>query len=271
MSRMFIFGAALLIAFSWTPEPGHTEDNYVPTALVTGANRGLGFVWAKKYAERGWRVIATARRPEAASDLRQLAEDYPRVRIEALDITVPASVGALGDRLDGTPVDVLINNAGMLGEEEGQRFGEIDPALFDTFMRVNALGALLVTERLMPNLLEGRNKKVAGISARVASFDIYPRIHRGLYFYKASKVALNMILRNIALDARDHGVAVAVLSPGVVHTSGEAPDYSAMSPEMRSSMVDIDTSIEGMMKVMDDLTMENSGKWFRYNGEVIPW
>ena len=138
-------------------------------------------------------------------------------------------------------------------------------------MRVNALGALLVTERLLPNLRAGRLKKVAGISAVVASFDVYPRIHHGLYFYKASKVALNMILRNIAMETREDGIAVAVLSPGVVNTSGQMPDMDSMSPEMRRSMVDIDTSVGGMIRVRDELTLEGSGKWYRYNGEVIAW
>lgn len=79
-----------------------------------------------------------------------------------------------------------------------------------------------------------------------------------------------MILRNLALDLRADGIAVAVLSPGVVNTSGEEVDMAAMSPEMRRSMVDIDTSVDGMMRVMDELAVEGSGTWYRYNGEVFP-
>lgn len=242
-----------------------------PTVLVTGANRGLGYAWAEKYAERGWNVIATSRRPDAATALHALAMRTGRVRIEQLDVTVPASIDAMAERLDGAPIDVLINNVGMLGDEQGQKFGELDPELFNQFMWVNAMSALLVTERLMPNILAGEHKKVAGISAVVASFDVYPRIHHGLYYYKASKVALNMILRNIAMEGRPNGVAVAVLSPGVVNTSGEAMNRDAMSPAMRRSMVDIDTSVGGMMTVMDKLTLEGSGKWYRYDGADIPW
>lgn len=256
-----------LLAGLMTPAPA---DN-TPTVLITGGNRGLGLAWVEKYTARGWQVVATARRPEAATALQALAKDTGLVRIEPLDVTVPESVQALAERLDGLPIDILINNAGMLGDEEGQQFGSIDPSQFDTFMRVNALGALLVTEQLLPNLRAGRLKKVAGISAVVASFDVYPRIHHGLYFYKASKVALNMILRNIAMETREDGIAVAVLSPGVVNTSGQTPDTDIMSPEMRRSMVDIDTSVGGMMRVMDELTLEGSGKWYRYNGEVIAW
>jgi NAD(P)-dependent dehydrogenase (short-subunit alcohol dehydrogenase family) len=243
----------------------------VPTVVVTGANRGLGLAWARKYSERGWNVIATARRPEEARELRALAQQAGRVRVEVLDATDPASVDAFGTRLAGVPVDILINNAGTIGEEDEQRLGQLDAGKFDQYMRVNALSALLVTERLLPNLRQGRQKKVAGISARVASFAAYPRIHSGLYYYKASKVALNMILRNIAMDVQQDGIAVAVLSPGVVNTYGTPDNHDAMSPEMRRSMVDIDTSVAGMMKVMDALTVERSGRWYRFSGEVLEW
>lgn len=246
-------------------------DDASPTVLITGANRGLGLVWAEKYADRGWNVIATARTPAKAVDLRDLGRRTGRVAIERLDVTDLESIDALGQRLDGKAIDVLINNIGMLGENVDQSFGELDPTAFNQFMWVNAFGALLVTERLWGNLQLGEHKKVAAISAGVASFDVYPRIHRGLYHYKASKVALNMIMRNVALEGEPLGIAVAVLSPGVVNTSGAARDPEQMSPEMRRAMVDIDTSVEGMIDVMNGLTLQGSGVWYRYNGEVISW
>ncbi len=267
------------LVVAWMP-PSRADDasaaanataSPVPMVVVTGANRGLGLAWARKYAERGWNVIGTARRPEDARELRDLATRTGRVRVELLDATDAASVEAFGKRLAGVPVDILINNAGTIGTEDEQRFGGLDPARFDHYMRVNVLSALLVTERLMPNLRLGKQKKVAGISARVASFAAYPRIHSGLYYYKASKAALNMSLRNIAMDVQSEGIAVAVLSPGVVNTYGTPDNHDAMSPEMRRSMVDIDTSVDGMIKVMDGLTLEGSGRWYRFSGEVLEW
>ena len=188
-----------------------------------------------------------------------------------LDATDPKSVQQLSERLAGLPIDILINNVGMLGDEQEQRLGTLDAARFDDYMRVNALSALLVSEALLPNIRAGKQKKIAGISAVVASFAAYPRIHSGLYYYKASKVALNMILRNLAMDTRGDGIAVAVLSPGVVNTYGTEVNHDAMSPEMKRSMVDIDTSVGGMMKVMDGLTIEGSGVWYRFSGETISW
>ena len=267
MRRNFI---AVLIVLSL----GHAAPLFaadVPTVLVTGANRGLGYAWTEKYAERGWNVVATARSPADATALQQLARKTGRVRIEMLDATDPKSVQRLSERLAGLPIDILINNVGMLGDEEEQRLGTLDAARFDDYMRVNALSALLVSEALLPNIRAGKQKKIAGISAVVASFAAYPRIHSGLYYYKASKVALNMILRNLAMDTRGDGIAVAVLSPGVVNTYGTEVNHDAMSPEMKRSMVDIDTSVGGMMKVMDGLTIEGSGVWYRFSGETISW
>lgn len=261
----------LIIALCVLGSPGTVAANEPTTVLITGANRGLGLAWAQKYAARGWRVIATARRPEDAGALHDLASRTGLVRIEQLDITDSESIDALGQRLDGIPIDILVNNAGMLGDEGEQRLGSLDPDRFDAYMRVNALGALLVTQRLLPNIRASKQKKIAGISAQAASFAAYPRMHSGLYYYKASKAALNMILRNIAMDTRADGFSVAVLSPGVVNTSGPEPDVDAMSPEMRASMVDIDTSVAGMIKVLDELTLEGSGKWYRYDGSVIAW
>ena len=235
------------------------------TVLITGANRGLGFAFAEKYSARGWHVIATARRPEQARELAALAERTGRVRIEQLDITDPESIDALADRLDGIPIDVLLNNAGMLGEEPEQKLGTLDPERFDAYMRVNAMGALLVSESLLSNVRASRQKKILAMSAVAASFAAYPEMHRGLYYYKASKVALNMIMRNIALDTEQYGVIVAVLSPGVVNT------YGTEMPPTMPGLVDIDTSVDGMMKVIDELTIDGTGKWYRYTGKIIDW
>lgn len=267
--RTLLCTVLLLIAPAMGSAHAATEPQ--PTVVVTGANRGLGLEWARQYAARGWQVVATARRPREADALQQLARDTGRVLVEQLDATDPASIAAFAQRLHGRPIDVLVNNVGMLGDEPEQKLGALDPERFDTYMRVNALSALLVTEALLPNLRAGRHKKVAGISARVASFAAYPRIHSGLYYYKASKTALNMVLRNLAMDLRADGIAVVSLSPGVVNTYGTEMNHDAMSPEMRASMTDIETSVGGMIRVLDALTLEGSGRWYRFDGTQIDW
>lgn len=261
----------VLLLLASASDPVRAASDPAPTVVITGANRGLGLEWARQYAARGWQVVATARRPGDAAALQQLAGATGHIRIESLDATDPRSVSAFAQRLRDTPVDVLVNNIGMLGDEPEQKLGALDPGRFDAYMRVNVLSALLVTEALLPNLRAGKHKKVAGISARVASFAAYPRIHSGLYYYKASKTALNMVLRNLAMDLRTDGIAVISLSPGVVNTYGTEMNHDAMSPEMRASMTDIETSVGGMIRVLDALTLEGSGRWYRFDGTQIDW
>jgi len=253
---------ALMSMLGISAAPAFADD--ASTVLITGGNRGLGFDFVNKYAAQGWNVIATARKPDEAVALQQLAAQNSRIRIEQLDITDPASVDALGARLTDIPIDVLLNNAGMIGEEPEQQLGSLDPDRFNIFMRTNALGALLVSERLLPNVRASQQKKIVAISALAASFAQYPRMHRGLYFYKASKVALNMIMRNLAMDTAADGVLVTVLSPGVVDTANNR------MPDM-PGLVDMDTSINGMMQVIAELTPEQSGQWLRYTGKLLDW
>jgi NAD(P)-dependent dehydrogenase (short-subunit alcohol dehydrogenase family) len=265
--RMILLMA--LLATSAAPAAAATATSR--TVVITGANRGLGLEWAHQYSARGWRVIAAVRTPATATELKRLAVERPLLQIEQLDATDPTSVSAFAQRIRAQPVDVLVNNVGMLGDEPEQKLGALDAARFDTYMRVNVLSALLVTEALLPNLRAGQHKKVAGISARVASFAAYPRIHSGLYYYKASKTALNMVLRNLAMDLRADGIAVVSLSPGVVNTYGTEMNHDAMSPEMRASMTDIETSVGGMIRVLDGLDLAGSGKWYRFDGSEIDW
>ncbi len=135
---VFAFGAAA------------TSAAEAPTVLVAGANRGVGIVWAQKYAERGSNVVATARRPAQADALRSLAARTGRVRVETLGATDAAPVEALAERLADLPIDVLVNNAGMIGGEDEHKRGALDPELLDTYVRgAIALSALRVTERLL--------------------------------------------------------------------------------------------------------------------------
>ena len=105
-----ILGALLLVTGAV-----RAADAPAPTILITGANRGIGLEYARQSAARGWNVIATARHPAQAADLRALAEANPRVVIETLDVTDFAQVDALAAKYQGKPIDVLVNNAGISG------------------------------------------------------------------------------------------------------------------------------------------------------------
>ena len=117
-----------------------------PTVLVTGSNRGIGFALVKNYAANGWNVIATCRSPSKAADLNQLSKQYNSISIEEMDVTDISEIQYLAKKYKNQPIDILINNAGILGNIENQSFGNLDPDLFEKVMAVNALGPLKVAE-----------------------------------------------------------------------------------------------------------------------------
>ena len=237
------------------------------TVLVTGANRGIGFEFVRQFAEQGWHVIAGARDPEGADNLRELADGHDAIDIEKLDVASVKSIDALAARLDGQTIDVLINNAGLFGEFETQAFGVIDFDQFDAFMRTNALGPLKMCEAFVPHVKASHAGKMISITSQAGSFGLDSGGLPGMYFYKSSKAAQNMIMRNVANDAKAHGIVVCILSPGMVNTAGDD-----IPPERRfPGLIEPPESIAGMIGVIDRLTMEDTGSFIRYTGEHQPW
>ena len=236
------------------------------TVLITGSNRGIGFEFAKQYAQKGWQVIAAARNPDGAGDLHALAEEYPGVVIEQLDVSDPDSVDRLAEKVSGQAIDLIVNNAGIFGEFGDQMFGNLKVDLFDTFMRTNALGPLKMSEAFLPHVKASQQKKMVSITSQAGSFTLDSGDLPGMYFYKSSKAAQNMIMRNVAKDVKEHGITIGILSPGMVNTAGEIP------PERRfPGLIEPPESIAGMIKVIDGLSLEDSGSFIRYNGEPQPW
>ena len=237
------------------------------TVLVTGANRGIGFEFVRQYAGKGWRVIAGVRDPDRAEDLQTLAAGLDAIDIEKLDVASVPSIDALAAKLAGQPVDVLINNAGIFGEFADQAFGALDFDQFDTFMRTNALGPLKMCEAFVPHVRAGRARKMVSITSQAGSFGLDSGGLPGMYFYKSSKAAQNMIMRNVANDVKAHGIVVCILSPGMVNTAGDD-----IPPERRfPGLIEPPESIQGMIGVIDRLTMEDTGSFIRYSGEPQPW
>lgn len=219
----------------------------MPTVLVTGCNRGIGFELVRQLHERGDTVIGVCRSPSDA-----LAQLGVRI-IDGIDVADADSIVRLKAAVGNEPLDVLVNNAGIL---RGDAFGSLDYEEMLEQYRVNALGPLRVTEALAGNLREG--SKVAIVTSRVGSIE--DNGSGGNWGYRASKTAVNMIGTNLAHEFRPGGIAVALLHPGLVATDmtggqGIAPAASA----------------RGLIERIDALTLENSGGFWHAEGYMLPW
>ena len=214
------------------------------TVLVTGASRGLGRALAGLYAAAGCRVIACMRQ----------GGDAP------LDVADPASIAALGQRLEGQPIDIVINNAAVRGDTGGLETLETDGFL--EVMRINALAPLLLARALRPNLLAGGRKVVVNISSRAGSLAEGTLDDAdGDYAYRCSKAALNMATVKLAQDFRRDGIAVISLHPGWVRTD--------MGGE--EAAVDVAESAAGLKALIDATTLAESGSFRAYDGRTVAW
>jgi NAD(P)-dependent dehydrogenase (short-subunit alcohol dehydrogenase family) len=230
------------------------------TVLITGANRGIGLEFVRQYAAKGWRVVATARDPGKADVLAALAATHTDVAIERMDVTDPDSARALAAKLDGQPIDVLINNAGVSGDFRGtsQAFGTLDYAAAAEFWAVNSHGPLIVTEAFYEHVKRSTHKKIVAITALLGVASFKYGGSTGSYWYKISKAAMNAAMVNLAAEAARDNVIVTLLTPGEVAVEkvvDRGPNF--ISPE---------TSIRGMIGVIDALTMADTGAIIRYNG-----
>jgi NAD(P)-dependent dehydrogenase (short-subunit alcohol dehydrogenase family) len=234
------------------------------TVMITGASRGIGFEFAKRYAERGWDVIATARSPGDDSELQNLAQEYSNVRIETLDVTDHAGIDALAAKLEGTAIDVLINNAGISGGRDTQEFGEIDYSVFDDVMNINVLGPLKITEAFLDHVAASDQKKIINISSSEGRLSNVRGARQP--FYRASKSALNMVMKNVSIhpDVQSKGVIIGLLTPGFVDT-----DFTAGLP--KQLMMSVETSVSRSMEMIDKYDLSMSGRYFANTGEEMTW
>ncbi|HEY9908591.1 MAG TPA: SDR family oxidoreductase, partial [Thermosynechococcaceae cyanobacterium] len=188
------------------------------TYLVTGTNRGIGYEYCRQLQARGERVIAICR--SASEELKQLGVQVE----EGIDITSDATVASLRDRLDGTTIDVLINNAGIV---KRVTLEDLDFESIREQFEVNALGPLRVTHALLPLLKAG--SKIALMTSRMGS--IADNTSGSSYGYRMSKVALSMAGKSLSLDLKPRAIAVAILHPGLVQTRMTNFTSGGITPE----------------------------------------
>jgi len=236
---------------------------YIPTGLITCANRGLGLEFTRQYVDRGWRVIATARRPEAADDLIALAGEHPGlVMIEKLDVQEFDAIDALSEKYADTPIDILINNAGINGGARNQIFRKLQYEVYEDVLLTNTIAPLKMSEAFYDNLLAGQQKKIVTVSSSEGS--IGSATQARLYFYRSSKAAVNMVMVNLALQLKRRGISVGMVNPGPTDT-----DFMAGLP--KSMLRPPSDAVPDMIRNIDGLNLETTGTFWQYDGTTIPW
>lgn len=228
------------------------------TILITGANRGIGLALTEAFANRGDRVIATVRNPDQLHDLAAVMSHHPAlVEVHRLEVTDPVSVAALAERLDGRPLDVLINNAGVIGPERQSPL-DMDFDGWLEALKVNTLAPLRVAQALLPNLRLGEHPKILTVSSGMGSMAFHASDHVA---YRSSKAAVNKAMQCLATELKGEGIAVAVCHPGWVKTEmgGIRAD---ITPEM---------SATGLTRIVDHMSLAHSPAFHAWDGAAIPW
>ena len=230
-----------------------------PVVLVTGSNRGLGLEFARQYAAEGWQVFAACRTPDDAGELKKLeAVSGGRVRVLPLDVMDVASVKAAAGVIGAQPVDLLLNNAGVMGPRN-DRIGGIDYAAWARVLDTNTLGPMRVVEAFVANVAKGSQRKIVTITSGMGSLE--DNTSGGAYAYRTSKAAVNMVVRSLALDLAPRGITCSVMTPG-----WGRPDMGGAGGKISPA-----ESIKAMRSVIANLRPDDSGKFLNYTGKPYPW
>lgn len=225
--------------------------------LITGSNRGIGLELVKQYADAGWLVLACCRKPEQAVQLKKLQESHSNIDIYALDVCNIEQAEQLKNKLNERTIDVFINNAGILGARSNN-LNEIDMDEMQTVYQVNAIAPLKMLECFLPLIEKSARKQIVQISSSLAS--ISENHSGGYYAYRASKAAVNMLMKSAAVELVAKEIKVLMLDPGWVKTDMGGPNAD----------IDVETSVLGLRKMIDTYQHE-TGIFYRYNGVHMRW
>jgi NAD(P)-dependent dehydrogenase (short-subunit alcohol dehydrogenase family) len=226
--------------------------------FITGANRGIGLELTRQYLAAGEKVFASARDPSIES-LSRLTERYPdNLKIVMLDVTDESNIQNVAGSLEGTSIDLLINNAGLFHSKH-EDFSSLNPDIWIEEFRVNSIAPFLVTRALKSNLANANSSVVGMISSKMGSMG--DNQSGGSYSYRSSKAALNAVSVSLANDLSDLGISVVALHPGWVQTDMGGPN----------GLIDVETSATGLKAILDKAGKAESGKFYDYSGKQLPW
>lgn len=225
----------------------------MPTVFISGANRGIGLEFARQYAADGWRVIATARDPDSATDLNAVEGD---VTVHALDLDGDFFEIDWNGVVGTDPIDVFIANAGTWGPERMETVD--DAAAWINALAVNSVAPVVLAKAALPLVAAAKGKMVA-ITSKMGS--IADNGSGGYIAYRSTKAALNAAWRSLSIDAAGQGIAAAVLHPGWVQTRMGGKS-APLTPQ---------ESVAGLRNVIDGLEGGQPARFYNYDGAEIPW
>lgn len=227
--------------------------------FITGGNRGLGFAIAKYYAKQNWHVHASFRDDDSLTDLLDLQQIFPNtVQLHQLDVRNSSSVETVKKKLSGIPIDILVNNAGV-SIDRNDKFGHLNYDSWNEVLSVNLLGAARTTEMLLDNVVIGKKKLITFISSDLASFENHDG--RQLYYYRTSKVALNMFMRTLSFDLTAKDIILFAFHPGWIRT-----DMGG-----KNATIDPKQSVRGLVDLINIADKSMSGKYFDWSGKSLLW
>jgi NAD(P)-dependent dehydrogenase (short-subunit alcohol dehydrogenase family) len=231
------------------------KSEAMETVLITGASRGIGLELTRQFLHSGCNVISTYR-TSPSSELSSLSSAGSLTLFD-LEVTDSGSIAELANSLANAGIDILINNAGVIGPDaQALETVELDDWLH-TFA-VNAISPLLVSRALLGNLKKSSNPRIITISSQMGSLN---RNGTGMYAYRSSKAAVNKVMQVLALELKTLGIIVCPIHPGWVKTDMGGPDAD----------ISVSESAAGIVDLVSKLTMKQSGKFFTWQGEEHPW
>tara|TARA_Y200000002_G_C22449821_1_gene565805 strand:+ start:82 stop:765 length:684 start_codon:yes stop_codon:yes gene_type:complete len=227
--------------------------------MIVGATRGIGLELTKQYANEGNQVIACARDTSNSPLLDEVASSSDNIKIEQLDIADPASIESASDRIGESIIDSVIIVAGWVGGmPDNQTIDNINIDEWHNTLNINTIGPLLVAKAFKANLAASGKGNLMILSSQLAA-STWPM--GGMYIYSTTKAAVSKVGQILALDWAEDPIIVSIMHPGWVQTDMGGPTAEITAEE----------SASGIRNVISGLTKEDSGNFYKWNGDIHPW
>ncbi|MFK7760527.1 MAG: SDR family oxidoreductase [Candidatus Midichloriaceae bacterium] len=227
--------------------------------LIVGANRGLGLGFVTELLKMPEiNIFATYRNAETSKELFELSKKHNQLKIHSVDITNDADIKNFKKELSGIAIDYLIINAGIFNDTE-TTIKLVTPSNLIEMFLTNSIGPIMILQALLENVIAGGTKVVMSISSKAGSISSYEKC--GRFSYRASKAALNSLMRNASLELEEMGIKILIMSPGWVKT-----DMGG-----QNALLDIQESIGGMIDVLENKKSYKTGSFLDYQGNSVPW